>query len=141
MPYLMPGEGRRAGARRAATGGEDTGQNLNVTGMNDRLARQQAEKEKEAERITMALRAFREGQELEGWKKIATFRLCLMADKIVQRIEEIREEFRPRTYGEWDERFVLAVKYLPEAREFVEECEINNMIINTEEKKDERRDK
>jgi len=76
-------------------------------------------------RAEMALQRRRERHELLEWKKQMQFKLALLADRMVEKLEEERDEYRPRTYGAWDERFVTAVKLLPEARRFAEECEIN----------------
>lgn len=79
----------------------------------------------EQRRAEMALQRRRERHELLEWKKQMQFKLALLADRMVEKLEEERDEYRPRTYGAWDERFVTAVKLLPEARRFAEECEIN----------------
>ena len=60
------------------------------------------------------------------------FDLALAADMIVERLEDIRDEKRPRTYGDWDEDFCNAVVLLPEARQFAEDCMMNCMNEKTE---------
>lgn len=79
------------------------------------------EKQRAAE---IALQRRKERHELEEWKRRRRFDLMLIADRIVERLEETRDTYRPRTYGTWDERFYMAVRTLPEAREFLEACEI-----------------
>lgn len=83
------------------------------------------EKRKQAEN---ALLRRKRAIELQAWKDRMKFNLALMADRIVQRLEEERDTKRPRTYGdEWDEDFCAAVVTLPEARAFVDECMMNCM--------------
>ena len=60
--------------------------------------------------------------EFERWKKNMRFNLALTAEDIVRQLEKIRDEKRPRTYGEWDPEFCRAVELLPDARMFAEEC-------------------
>ena len=84
----------------------------------------------EQRRAEMALQRRRERHEFVEWKKKRTYDLCLIAERIEDRLKDTRETYRPRTYGEWDERFCEAVKALPEARKFSEECLVNNMIEN-----------
>lgn len=49
------------------------------------------------------------------------FDLYVMARKLVNDLEADIEQYRPtRPYAPWDERFVTAVKLLPEARELAE---------------------
>lgn len=51
------------------------------------------------------------------------FDLMLIADRLVERMEDMRDEHRPRTYGEkWDARFCTAVELLPDARRLVDDC-------------------
>lgn len=71
----------------------------------------------------IALQRRKREHELQEWKKQMRFNLALLADRITERLEEIRDEHRPRTYGNWDEEFYMAVRLLPEALAFTEECE------------------
>ena len=80
------------------------------------------EKQRQAE---IAIQRRKRQHELEEWKNRRQFDLMLMADRIVERLEETRDEYRPRTYGDCDERFCMAVKLLPEARRFAEDCEMD----------------
>lgn len=83
------------------------------------------EKRKQAEN---ALLRRKRAIELQAWKDKMKFNLALMADRIVQRLEEERDTKRPRTYGdEWDKDFCAAVVTLPEARAFADECMMNCM--------------
>lgn len=77
-------------------------------------------KQKEAE---IALQRRKRTREFEAWKERMTFDLMLISDRIVERLEEVRDKDRPRTYGAWNERFCTAVRLLPEAKAFADECE------------------
>lgn len=49
------------------------------------------------------------------------FDMCLATDTVLARLEQQRDENRPRRYGEeWNDKFVEAVKLIPEVREMVE---------------------
>lgn len=76
-------------------------------------------KKKQAE---IALLRRKRAIEFEMWKERMSFDMALTADDIVRKLEEIRDEHRPRTYGEWDDAFCFAVRLLPEARRFAEDC-------------------
>lgn len=77
------------------------------------------QKQKQAE---IALQRRRKARELQEFREKMQFGLALAAEQIVDRLEEARDRHRPRTYGEWDPAFCTAVKLLPEARAFEEEC-------------------
>lgn len=79
------------------------------------------EKQREAEK---ALQRRKKAIELQAFRERMQFGLALAAEQIVDRLEEARDRHRPRTYGEWDPVFYMAVKTLPEARRFEEECAI-----------------
>ena len=81
----------------------------------------------EAERAKNALKRRKNAIELQEWKDRMQFNLALLADDIVRRLEDIRDEKRPRTYGEWDPAFCTAVILLPEARRFAEDCMMDCM--------------
>lgn len=76
-------------------------------------------KRREAE---IALQRRKKVKELAEWKERMQFDLALAADRIVERLEEIRDERRPRTYGDWDADFCEAVILLPDARRFADDC-------------------
>jgi len=80
------------------------------------------EKQRTAE---IALQRRKERHQFLEWKYRMQFDLELIADRIVERLEDERDTHRPRTYGAWDETFCTAVRMLPEARAFEEECEMN----------------
>lgn len=82
------------------------------------------QKQRQAE---IALRMRKKAIEFQQWKERRQFDLALTAEDIVKRLEDIRDRHRPRTYGEWDDEFVMAVKLLPEARMFAEESMMNCM--------------
>lgn len=57
-------------------------------------------------------------QEARMW-----FDLYLIADRILARLEEIRDENAPKhPEDEWNEDFCIAIELIPEAKMFVEEC-------------------
>lgn len=79
------------------------------------------QKQREAEN---ALQRRKKAHELRDFREKMQFGLALWSERLVDRLEEMRDERRPRTYGEWDPAFCTAVKLLPEARAFEEECAI-----------------
>ena len=81
-------------------------------------------KQKQAEN---AIQMRKKAIEFQAWKERMQFNLALTADEIVKRLEEIRDEKRPRTYGEWDADFCRAVELLPEARRFADDCMMDCM--------------
>lgn len=83
----------------------------------------------EAERAKNALKMRKNAVEHEAWVKRMLFNLALTAEDIVRRLEDVRDEKRPRTYGEWDEDFCKAVELLPEARQFADDCMMNCMEV------------
>lgn len=70
----------------------------------------------------IALQRRKNAIEFAEWKERMLFDLALTADDIVRRLENLRDEKRPRTYGDWDKDFCEAVKLLPDARQFADEC-------------------
>ena len=82
------------------------------------------QKQREAE---IAIQRRKNAIEFQAWKERMQFDLALAADRIVERLENIRDEKRPRTYGDWDDEFCEAVVLLPEARRFAEDCIMNCM--------------
>lgn len=77
------------------------------------------EKKKQAEK---ALKMRKNAIEFQEWKDRMQFNLALTAMDIVDRLEEERDNKRPRTYGDWDPSFCTAVITLPDARQFAEDC-------------------
>lgn len=71
--------------------------------------------------VKMAQRKRAMDREFAEWKDQMMFNMALTADDIVRRLEDVRDEKRPRTYGDWDYDFCCAVKLLPEARKFSED--------------------
>lgn len=69
----------------------------------------------------MALKMRKRAMEQKAWADRMKFDLALTADAIVRRLEEIRDDKRPRTYGEWDDDFCRAVELLPDARQLAED--------------------
>jgi len=62
------------------------------------------------------------------WEEKMRLDMAILADRIVERLEEVRDARRPRTYGEeWDESFCTAVVTLPEARRFADDCMMDCM--------------
>lgn len=54
--------------------------------------------------------------------KRSLFRLWEIADRIVERLEEMRDANEPKPDEAWNAEFCHAVELLPEARQFAEEC-------------------
>lgn len=79
----------------------------------------------EQRKAEIALKMRKNAIEHDAWVKRMSFNLSLTVSDIVRRLEDIRDEKRPRTYGEWDEDFCKAIELLPEARALEEECIIN----------------
>lgn len=95
---------------------------LDLDGRMDRESLKQAEN---AQIMRKRAIAFQE------WKERKQFDLALVADRIVEILEEQRDRNVPKTPGEeWNEKFCEAVRLLPEAREFAEECMADCMKEN-----------
>lgn len=78
---------------------------------------------KKEEAAKKALQRRKNAIEFQAWKTRMEFDLAITAGRIVDRLEEVRDERRPRRYGEeWDPGFCAAVVTLPEARKFEEYC-------------------
>ena len=88
---------------------EEYGLNLDL----DAGMKMDPEKQRQAEN---ALQRRKNAIELQAWKERMMFDLSLLVDRIIERLEDIRDEKRPKTYGEWDPEFCAAVAALPEAR-------------------------
>lgn len=83
----------------------------------------------EKRRAEIALKMRKRAIEHEEWMKRMLFNLALIAEDIVRRLENVRDEKRPRTYGEWDEEFCTAVGLLPDARLFADDCMMDCMEV------------
>ena len=79
----------------------------------------------------MALKMRKRAMEQKVWADRMKFDLALTADAIVRRLEEIRDDKRPRTYGEWDDDFCRAVELLPAARQLAEDMISDCMEVRT----------
>ena len=90
--------------------------NLDIEGKIDQQKQKQAE---------IAIQRRKKAREMLEWKERMQFNLYLLAERLVDRLENDRDDHRPRTYGEWDERFYTSVRLLPEARRFAEDCMID----------------
>lgn len=65
-------------------------------------------------------------EEMRQFKERMSFDLYLLADKILERIEDQIHDHAPKTQDEpWSKEFCEAVRLLPEARQFREECLMN----------------
>lgn len=94
---------------------------LDIDGKIDPAKQRQAEN---------ALKMRKKAIELREWQDRMKFNLALAADRIVQRMEEVRDTSRPRTYGDrWTEGFSTAVELLPEARRFADDCMMDCMGV------------
>ena len=88
----------------------------------------------EIRRAEIALQARKRAIEDREWKEKMQFDLALAADQIVQRLEEERDKNVPHTADEpWNDDFAGAIRVLPEARRFADDC----MMNCTERKEDE----
>ena len=77
----------------------------------------------EAKRAEMARKMRKEACELEAWKERMRFDLFLAADRILEMLEEQRDLNAPKTANEtWDPKFCEAIRVLPAARRFTENC-------------------
>ena len=64
-------------------------------------------------------------QELEKCGERIRLSLALTMDRMVRRLEDVRDANQPKTYGEkWNDEFCKAVELLPEAERYAEECMI-----------------
>lgn len=73
-----------------------------------------------AQRMRAAEREFRE------WKAKNRFDMFLTADRILEMLEEKRDKNVPRTANEtWNRQFCEAVRLIPEAKRFAEDCMMN----------------
>lgn len=77
----------------------------------------------ERRRAENALQMRKNAIAFKQWKERMRFDLALTADQIVEKLEEQRDLFTPKTPDEkWDPRFAEAVRLLPYARRFAEDC-------------------
>lgn len=80
----------------------------------------------EAKRAEKALKMRKEAQEFAAWKDRMQFDLALTADQIVQMLEEQRDQNVPKTPNEpWNTRFCEAIRLLPAAKRFAQDCLFN----------------
>lgn len=87
---------------------------LDLDGRIDEEQRRQAE---------MAQIMRKEATEKKEMKDRMSFGVMLMADRIVERLENIRDANAPKTPNErWNDAFCNAIRSLPGAREFVDDC-------------------
>ena len=103
----------------------------------DRIARHDkmnAERDRnETIRMSRTIEHMKFQEELEQWKHDMAFDMALLADRILSRLEQIRDENRPKSYIEgWDDDFCIAVRWIPEARAFVEKCETECIEVKKE---------
>ena len=77
----------------------------------------------EARRAEIALKMRKEAHELEAWKDRMRFDLFLLADRILEMLEEQRDLHVPKTANEpWNRKFCEAIRTIPAARRFAEKC-------------------
>jgi len=77
----------------------------------------------EAKRAEIALKMRKEARDLDVWKDRMRFNLFLAADQLVEMLEEQRDLHVPKTPNEtWDPKFCEAIRILPAARRFAENC-------------------
>lgn len=95
--------------------------------INDRIRRankSNAERmSQEHERIQRALAERREHEEVCEWKEYMRYEIAMTALQIVMLAEEVRDINAPKSPDEpWNEAFCQAVRMLPEATAFAEDC-------------------
>lgn len=77
----------------------------------------------EAKRAEMALQMRKEAQAHEAWMDLMRFDLFLLADMILEKLEEQRDLNRPKTPDEsWNTKFCEAVRLIPAAKRFAQRC-------------------
>lgn len=70
-----------------------------------------------------AQRMRKEAIEFQQWKDRMKLELALCVDRILEKLEEQRDIYAPKTKDEpWDSRFCEAVRLTPAARKFAEKC-------------------
>ena len=80
-------------------------------------------KSREYERIQEALAVRQEQEKLQEWTENFRFDLALAAFEIVRMLEKQRDDNVPKNPDyEWNELFCNAIKALPEAKEFAQDC-------------------
>jgi len=78
---------------------------------------------KEARRAEIDLQRRKEARELEEWKSRMRFNLYLVADELLELLEDQRDRNVPKTPDEkWNPQFCEAIRLIPAARRFVERC-------------------
>ena len=78
------------------------------------------EKQRQAE---IALKMRKRAIAIQEWKERTQFGLFLMADEILRRLEDQRDRNVPAKADEpWNREFAQAVRLIPTARRFAEEC-------------------
>lgn len=77
----------------------------------------------EAKRAENAIRMRKNAIELAAWKDRMRFDLFLLADKLLEMLEEQRDLNVPKTPDEpWNQKFCEAIRMIPAARRFAESC-------------------
>ena len=77
----------------------------------------------EARRAEKALKMRKEAQEFAAWKDRTQWDLFLLADRILEKLEEQRDLNAPKTPDEpWNKKFCEAIRVIPAARRFAENC-------------------
>ena len=78
------------------------------------------EKRRQAE---MAEKMRKNAIEYQQWKETMRLNAALAADLLVEKLEEQRDTYVPKTKDErWNDRFCAAIRAIPEARELAEMC-------------------
>lgn len=105
------------------------GEAVGETRFQQRMERaRKAQEEREKGRHEQIIRqiAERERQEKDRqWRERTAFGLCLLADKLLCRLKDMRDRNEPKAPDEpWNEAFRQAVRAIPEAKRFLEEMSI-----------------
>ena len=93
----------------------------------ERAKQAQEEREKKVQASVSFQIAHREHEEeMRKWQERMSFDMYLLADRILERVEEQIRKHAPKTPEEpWSEEFCNAVRMLPEARQFAKDCMID----------------
>ena len=100
---------------------------MNKPNIQERITRFNANNEirkaEEYKRIQTIIQNKRYLEEISQWKDRMRFDLFLLADNILEMLEEQRDRNVPKTPNEpWNKQFCEAIELLPEARKFAQDC-------------------
>lgn len=104
-----------------------------------RLARADAAREEQErlthDRVSRKIAHLELEEEMRRWQDRMAFDTYLLADRMLEALVRIRDENRPKSADEeWNEEFCEAVRFIPEAKRFLDEA-----WMDTIKKQEERR--